>query len=105
RIFLTASWPSIALFRPAEPQQKAANYDCPNAGPDGDVDVLLFTKRQMQRTDVCLVGGLGMATAAISQAQHAGHDQYGRRQFVCIHLDCSAIAGATCRFRTVQPTR
>src|SRR5580765_4555705 len=60
----------------ADEQQRASTDDRGNPCPLRNVDRFLFLDRQLDRTDLRLVRVLGVAEAAVGEAECPGDDQY-----------------------------
>jgi hypothetical protein len=67
-------------------QQNPANNDRTYTGPDGNIDMLFFIDRHVYRTQIGLVGLLGIAKSAIREPQRTAYYKQDCHNFQCIHL-------------------
>src|SRR5512146_1990748 len=66
-------------------QEHTTTHYCPQAGPDGDVDRLLFSNRHLERAQLDVVSLLGVAKLAVQQSHDAGHNQHDCHDLHCAH--------------------
>src|SRR5215470_4562383 len=86
---VTAATPSAAH---AADQHHAADDDGADAGPQRDVDGLLFLDVDLDRSDFRLVVFLGVGKTAVGEPQDAADDQRQRHDAYRVHLCLSSIA-------------
>src|SRR5687768_15243784 len=75
----------------ADEQQAGADDDGADAGPQRDVDALFLLDRELDRAEVGLVLLLGVAEAAVDEAENAEDDEDDADQLDCAHLPLPSL--------------
>jgi hypothetical protein len=81
------------VVRAAAQKQDTTNDNRRNAGPQGHIDVLLFTYGHVKGTYVGLMGRFGVGKSAIGEPQGARHNQHECCYFARIHFNLSCHTG------------
>ena len=71
----------------AKDEEKTANHEGSDAGPERNIDVLFLLDGELDGTEFDVVSVLGVAEAPIHESKHTSHDQYDSDESNWVHVE------------------